>query len=279
MADTIPPGAKGLVFALTWQKSAEPIGQRFADFTAWLGREANQKITPRVALSYEELARMFRAGEVDLAWLPPIVFVSLEQDKIAVPLVSHQRATQSSYESVLIVRADSKIRTLDGLRGTRAAWVDPWSAAGYVLPRIKLAALGVDPRTLFLDEKFFGSHDAVVRAVLSDKADVGGTFARLDRHGTVARGGWSEVKDAEGAIRVLTTFGPIPSDVTVARRTLPEDQQQALAHAMVKASREPSVKDVVHQIFGVEEFREDGIPSYETLRRALELARARGLLE
>jgi phosphate/phosphite/phosphonate ABC transporter binding protein len=267
------------VFALTWQKSAEPIGRRFADFTAWLGREANLKITPRVALSYEDLARMFRAGEVDLAWLPPIVFVRLEQDKIAVPLVSHQRATQSSYESVLIVRAESEIRSLDDLRGTRAAWVDPWSAAGYVLPRIKLAALGVDPRSLFLDEKFFGSHDAVVRALLDDKADVAGTFARLDRDGTVVRGGWSEVKDADAAIRVLTTFGPIPSDVTVARRTLPEDQQQALAHAMVKASREASVKDVVQQIFGVEEFREDSIPSYETLRRALEAARARGLVE
>ena len=279
MADTIPPGAKGLVFALTWQKSAEPIGQRFADFTTWLGREVGLKITPRVALSYEEIARMFRAGEVDLAWLPPIVFVRLEQDKIAVPLVSHQRATQSSYESVLIVRSDSKIRTLDGLRGTRAGWVDPWSAAGYVLPRIKLAALGVDPRTLFIDEKFFGSHDAVVRALMADKVDVGGTFARLDRQGNVARGGWSQVKDADAAVRVLTTFGPIPSDVTVARSSLPVDQQKALAHAMVKASRDESVKDVVQQIFGVEEFREDGIPSYETLRRTLDMARARGLVE
>ncbi len=279
MADTIPPGGKGLVFALTWQKSAEPIGQRFADFTAWLGREVGLRISPRVALSYEELARMFRAGEVDLAWLPPIVFVRLEHDAIAVPLVSHQRATQSSYESVLIVRADSKIRTLDGLRGMRAGWVDPWSAAGYVLPRIKLAALGVDPRTLFLDEKFFGSHDAVVRALLKGKVDVGGTFARLDRNGTVARGGWSEVKEADGMVRVLTTFGPIPSDVTVARTSLPVEQRQALAHAMVKASREDSVKDVVHQIFGVEEFREDSIPSYETLRRALDGARVRGLIE
>jgi phosphate/phosphite/phosphonate ABC transporter binding protein len=272
-------GSRPLVYGLTWQKSAEPVGQRFADFTGWLSRETDLKIVPRVALSYEDLSRMLREGQVDVAWLPPIIYAQIERTKIALPLVSHQRAAQASYESVLLVRTAWKVRNLEGLRGSRAAWVDPWSASGYVLPRVKLSALGLDPRTLFAKETFTGSHDAFVRALLEDKADVGGTFARLDRSGHAVRGGWSTVPKAEGNVRVLTTFGPIPSDVTVVRSDLPEPARQALRAALVRAMRSPEVSEIVSHVFGVEEFSADGLPSYDGLRRSLDQARALGLIQ
>ena len=65
------------------------------------------------------------------------------------PIGSILRDGKSAYEAALVVRADSNVRTIDSLRGTRAGWVDPWSAAGFVLPRVKLALLGIDPRNVF----------------------------------------------------------------------------------------------------------------------------------
>ncbi len=268
-----------IVFAISWQKISAPVGERFAALTAWLTRESGLSIIPRCALSYEELARMLRSHEAHLAWLPPIVFLRLERDNVASPLVSHRRAGHSNFQSVLVVRASSTIESLDGLRGARAAWVDPWSAAGYVLPRLELAALGMDPRTLFSEQRFFGSHDAAVRALLASDADVVATFAQRESNGSVSGGGWSKIDGASDTVRVLATFGAIPNDVIVARTDLAIEKQGAVARALVAASKNAEMAEHIEHIFGVEQFREDGLPNYYNLRRSLDTATAGGLLD
>lgn len=271
--------AAELGFGLMWQKKGEPVGKDFSDFLAWLSRESGVPLTAKCALSYEELQRVIAAGDVGAAWVPPIVYLHLERARIVEPLVTHTRAAGVTYESVLMVRADSELRSLDALRGARAAWVDPWSAAGYVLPRIKLATLGMDPRETFREEKFYGSHDATVRAVLDGEADVGGTYARRDADGRLVRGGWTEMPEAQGHISVLTTFGPIPSDLIVAHKSMAPKLRAALVKALVSVQNDPFVAPLVQKIFGVQEFREGGLPSFGALRRALDGAIARGLLE
>lgn len=269
--------AREMAFGLLWQKKNEPVGKDFSAFLAWLSRASGVPLVARCALSYEELQRMIVAGEVAAAWVPPIVYLHIERVGGVEPLVTHTRAAGVTYESVLIVLTESKIRSLEGLRGSRAAWVDPWSAAGYVLPRIKMATLEMDPREVFHEEKFYGSHDATVRAVLSGDADVGGTYARRDADGRLVRGGWTEMPEAEGRIHVLTSFGPIPSDLIVAHSSLPAKSKQALIKGLVSVADDP-IAPLVQKIFGVQRFREGGLPSFGALRRALDGAIARGLL-
>jgi len=270
--------ASDIGFGLMWQKKNEPVGKDFAEFLAWLARASGLPLVARCALSYEELHGMIRRGEVGAAWVPPIVYLHLERERVVAPLVTHTRAAGVTYESVLIVPMTSSTRSIEALRGARAAWVDPWSAAGYVLPRLKLATLGVDPRETFASETFYGSHDACVRAVLDGEADVGGTYARRDADGKLVRGGWTEMKEAEGRIHVLTSFGPIPSDLIVAHQSLPAKARQALVRALVSVPHDP-VAPLVQRVFGVQLFREGGLPTFGALRRALDGAVARGLFD
>jgi phosphate/phosphite/phosphonate ABC transporter binding protein len=232
-----------------------------------------------MAASYEVLANRMRAKTVDVAWLPPILFVYLERDGVAMPLVSHYREGAASFHAALVVRASSHIRTIQGLRGSRAAWVDPQSAAGYVMPRIQLVALGIDPRTTFADERFLGSHEAVLRALMSGAADVGATFATVNAAGIVTRGGWSDIKGGADAVRVLTTFGSIPGDLIVARADLDKATATALARAFVAASGDAEAGALARDVLGVEEWRMGSTESYAALRRAIADAAARGLLD
>src|SRR5205085_12236058 len=138
------------------------------------------------------LAQDVRDAKVDIAWLPPIVYVRLAD--AVVPLGSILRGGRLSFEAALVVPSASRIKSIEGLRGTRAGWVDPWSAAGFVLPRVKLALLGVDPRTVFRTEKFHGSHRAALQALAEGACDVVGTYARADDKGEVTEGAWSEIE-------------------------------------------------------------------------------------
>ena len=257
------------VFALAWQGSSAPVGEAFSEFTTWLSGRTGLRIVPRCALSYIELARMVESGEADLAWLPPIVFVQLERRGAVVPLVKNERLADASYQAALIVRDDSLIDSLDALLGTRVAWVDRHSAAGYVIPRATLDARKYESSTLFREERFYGSHDAVVNAVLSGSAHVGATYARIGVNGEVLRGGWSDVKGADGVIRVLMTFGSIPGDLICARQGVRKESRAAVTRALVEASTDERIRSNVRAIFGVDAFREGPLDNYDLVRAAL----------
>ena len=78
-----------------------------------------------------------------------------------------------------------------------------YSASGYVVPRVGLAAVGVDPRVAFAEERFWHSHEAVVRAVVAGRADFGATYAGVGPGGEITRGSWMDVQGADEAVRVL----------------------------------------------------------------------------
>ena len=271
--------AHKLVFALTWQRNAGPVGDDLAEFFSWLSEQVGARVVPRSALSYPELAEMMRGGGADLAWLPPIVYTRLETEGHVVRIASHQRAGTSRFESVLIVRRDSAIGDVEDLRDRPVGWVDRWSAAGYVLPRIALLARGVDPRELFREERFFGSHDSAVHALLAERVDAIATFARSDERGNFPEGGWSHAAGADARVRVLAGFGSIPSDVTAGHTKLDPAMREKVGAALTGVGAHPQALELARRIFGIERFRADEPADYEGLKRALESAYACGLIE
>jgi phosphonate transport system substrate-binding protein len=265
------PGPRSIVFALAWQGGAGPVGEHVASFASWLTdrlASTGRRVVPRIALSYMELARMVTSGEADVAWLPPVVYVHLESEGEIGALVRNERDGSDTFQAALIVRTDSPIRSIDTLRGARVAWVDRWSASGHVIPRAILSARGYPPQLTFREERFYGSHEAVVHAVLSGRAEVAATFARCDDRGRVLRGGWSSVKGGERA-RVLATFGTIPGDVIGARAEMDPNTRRALLGALLEAGEDPEMKPALASIFGIQRFREGPTDDYDPLRAAL----------
>jgi phosphate/phosphite/phosphonate ABC transporter binding protein len=264
-----------IVFGLILPTKADALAPRMDKLARWLGERAGLEIVRRDSTSYEALANDVRDGRVDMAWLPPIVFVRLGE--AVAPLGSIQRGGKSTYEASLIVQKDSRIKSLEQLRGSRAGWVDPWSAAGFVMPRVKLALLNVDPRALFRTEKFYGSHKSAIQALIEGACDVVGTHARADETGNVVSGAWSEMPGAD--VRVLATFGAIPPDAIATRHHVPEETRAKLTSALRDACADPKMHGLLDEIFGGHELAEGLAPGYDALRSALDMATRRGLFD
>ena len=273
------PSARECVFALASMQNADSARAPLSAFALWLDDRADAAVSTRFLDGYRALAASLRDGTVDLAWLPPVVFVMLQKLGVVEALVSNHRAGHAAMHSVLVVQEGARIHTLDGLRGTRAAWVDPYSATGYVVPRLQLAAFGVDPRSAFKEQRFHGSHDAVLEAVAFGAADVAGTFARVDGTGIVSSGSWSNLPRLRSHVRVLATFGEIPADVIAVRAGLDPALTARLADAFVASANEALSRELIKRLFGVDEFRRGNMKSYTGLRIAVEQARNGGLLE
>jgi phosphate/phosphite/phosphonate ABC transporter binding protein len=252
--------------------------ERMAQFSTIVGSHAGVEVAVCEARTYEDLAVLMAKGEVDFAWLPPIPFIALERRGAAVPIASNVRGGKSQFHSVLIVHAKSRIKTPLELKGKRAVWVDPYSASGYVLPRIALSAIGVDVRRAFAEESFLHSHEAVVSAVVSKSADFGGTYAGIDETGGAVRGVWLEMQGAEESVRVLASFGAIPGDLIAARPGLAASVREKLTFALIKVSRDKKNELLIREVFGVDEFRRFMDAGYDVLRRATNDASASGIL-
>jgi phosphate/phosphite/phosphonate ABC transporter binding protein len=261
-----------IVFGLSAQGRPE-IEAPLEELLAWVSSRAGVTLSHVAAPTYERLAERVQEGDLDLAWLPPLVYVRLERKQLVVPLVTLHREGRDTYQAVLVVRAGSEIRALADLKGKRAAWVDPLSAAGYVLPRGQLHARDLAPEGLFADERFFGSHPGALDAVRSGDADVAGTHGAADETELLVQQG-----QADPALRVLATFGGIPADVIAAKKSLGEDVRAKIAQALVDAGADPAMRPLVRQVFGASSFVLGSEASYAGWHRSLPAALASGLL-
>ena len=268
-----------LVFGYAAEGASTAMRERVAQFSAALGELAGAELAVYEAASYEDLAQAMLRGDVDFAWLPPLPFVALERRQAVFPLVSAQRGGDTAFHSAIIVAKDSARHEPADLAGARAAWVDRYSASGYVVPRVGLAALGVDPRVAFAEQRFLHSHEAVVRAVAAGRADFGATYAGVSATGEVTRGAWMDVKGAADAVRVLVRFGAIPGDVVAASARLAASSRVAITRSLLTISQDPRHRALLAEAFGVDEFRPWVSAGYDALRRLAEEASKRGLLE
>ncbi len=253
-------------------------GVRLGMATFWIqvGLVAGLEVMVTECDSYEALTRAFVARELDVAWLPPIPFVALERRKGAVPLVSHHRDGSSHFHSVLIAHRAAGLKRPGDLVGKRAAWVDPYSASGYVLPRIELARRGIDPKVAFSAERFFRTHARAVRAVLERRADFAGTWLGRDAAGAIVRAPWQEMVGGE-AIRIIETFGVIPSDTIAARPDLSLGDAERLRQALMATAK--AHPELVRDLFGVDDFRPWTADGYDVLHESTAQASSDGLLE
>lgn len=262
-----------VAFGVIAQATEGEVAERIEKLVDWMSERVGLPVERRAVASYEALAEQVRAGSIDVAWLPPIVFARLG-DAVQ-PLGSIVRAGKADYESALVMRSDSKIESLKGLVGVRAGWIDPWSAAGFVLPRMNLALRGIDPRRCFRTETFHGTHRAAIEALAAGGCDVVGTYARVDEAGVMA-GGWSDVtKD----VRVLATFGAIPPDVIGVSSSLGDELRDKLRDAFRFACASEEMRPLVREIFGGDELREGLAPGYDELKASLATASSRGIFD
>ncbi len=171
------------------------------------------EVIPRGVSSYRSLLDQLASSEVDIVWLPPIPALRATAINCVSPIALPIRSGDSSYYAALFTRSDSPIREPSDLRGLKAAWVDPQSAAGYLIVRAYLELQAVDLKSAFTTNLFLGAHDAVAEAVVEGTADVGATYVYFDEQERPKRAGWGEAD-----MRVIAKAGPIPNDIIAARK-------------------------------------------------------------
>ena len=238
--------------------------RQLAQFCDAVEQATRLRITRQRVHPYQRLLAEVEDGTLDLVWLPPLLALRSTGRGVVAPLALPVRHGVSTYSSALFCHPDSPIESVTTLHGANAAWVDAQSAAGYLVIRSLLRSRGVVLENAFDRNTFYGSHDAVVEAVLSGKADVGATFVYQAEDSTPdtvwptpsrstgripeKSAGWKE-RD----VRVLLMAGSIPSDMLAARSQLEPEIRGALQDSLVTGEH-PEVIHAANALLGAEGF-------------------------
>ena len=229
-----------------------------------------------IAREPRELVEKYSAGEIDIIWASPTLYLQSQELASCVPIAVSVREGAPHYHSVFFVRRDSPFRSPLDLRGKSVAWVASTSAAGYIFPRMALADVGVNADELFKRQIFAGTHGNVAQMVRQGEVACGAGFAHFvdgDLTQGVRSASYSEI-DRGTDMRVLMASPPIPSDLFLAHPSAAENRDLFEA---LKEARQASPESF-EQLFHIDSFARPDEGALDGLRRSLEAAQSLGVL-
>ena len=237
------------------------------DFARVLGQLAGMPLRVTVASDYAAVIEALRNRTADLAFVHPAGYVLANREAKATILVRNQWHGKTSFTSRLFVRKESKLTSLDQLKGKTIAFVDPASSSGYIYPMVMLIQRGLvknrDPKTFFREVVFAGSHDAAMRALQNGHVDAIASF-------DLAREQY--IKDpAERERIVWVAETPEIPEAGIASRDGLEPAVRDRLRAALMQIRGPAHAALLNRLYGIDGFEPAEDRDYDPVRAAVDL--------
>jgi phosphonate transport system substrate-binding protein len=221
--------------------------ESYSPFLSYLEAKLNRPVELVQRRTYLEINDLIEHGEVDLAFVCTSAYVqghdTFGMELLAAPQVNGK----TTYNSLLIVPANSKAQSMRDLRGKIFAFTDPISLSGRVYPTYLVQQLGFTPEEFFARTFYTYSHDEAIRAVASGVAD-GAAVDSLVYEYAVARD--PSLAEKVKVIHRSPDFGIPPVVVSPFTRPQVKADLQSLLLAMAD---DPAARDALASI-GVERF-------------------------
>ena len=219
-----------------------PLGKYLASRT---GMTVEIKPLSNYGLLYEEM----RDGNIDAGFFGSFVYAMTRARLGIIPIARPvQPGGKSTYTGMLFVRKDSGIRKAADMKGRTIALVDPATTGGYIAQKDYLNHHGINVDT---DMRILWtvSHEAAIRAVLSQQADVGGA------KDTVVRKYRKENRVFDTVVTVIdeTPKKGVPDNTLAVRKGLDPASREKLKRALLAMHTDPAAAPVLAK-FGAIKF-------------------------
>lgn len=231
-----------------------------------LSESTGYTVTSNVGTDFSSVREAMCAGQAQIGWLNTFNYVLANEQCGVDAALATSRFGATTYAGQIIVRADSGIETLEDLNGKVMCWVDPASTSGYIIPRIMLAANGVDPDTAFSQTIEAGSHNNVVTQVYNGDCDAGATFS------DARTGIEEEFPDVLDVVSVLATTSDIPNDSVSFISDFPEEMRTEIVNALLEIAASPEGQEALNTLYNIEGLVESSDSFYDTFRADLSRA-------
>lgn len=215
------PADEPLVFVVHPFDTPSRLYQRFRPLCNYLQEVVGRPVSLRVASTYEEQIQHIAEGKADLTYIGPTPYVRAHDNYAPVRLLAAEaEGGRVFYQSVIVVRRDSPIRSLADIRRRTMAFGADKSFSSFYIPRLMLQNAGVQLSDL-KNYAYLGRHERVALAVLHRDFDAGGLRLEIAQ------------QYLDRGLRIVARSDPLPPHAIVARPGLPEPIAQAVRAALL----------------------------------------------
>jgi phosphonate transport system substrate-binding protein len=205
-----------------------------------LVKNTGRKIEFFMPTSYSSVVEAMLGKWVDFGVLGPESYVIAKSKSPAIEVFATYHRAQNGiqeegpgYRSILITKKGSKFTSIESLKGSVIALVDPASTSGGLVPeKVFPKAANIPPlKQYFSRVVYAGAHDLAAIAVAEGKADAG--FAASHRFMETVNAGKVKLED----FNILWQSPVIPQDPFVLRSTLCDDIKKAIIDTFMSVDK------------------------------------------
>ena len=174
------------------------------------------------------------------------------------------------YKGQFITRVDSGIKKFADLKGKTFCFVDTNSTSGYIIPRIVLAANGINPDTDFKATTNAGSHNNVGLAVYKGDCDAGVTYIDVLTDATANLA--ATYPDIATKVVAFADTDRIPNDGVQFVKDLDKGIQTAVAAGLMAMAQDPGGNAVLKNLYTINGFQQIDSNYYDAFVGVLKAA-------
>lgn len=239
----------------------------FRPLEEYLTKETGEKVSIVTAKDFAAYKEMVRAGQVDLGFANPLIYIELKNNMDLTPLaLASELKAGTKFRGIIIARKDSKINGLQDLKGKKLLFVDKDSAAGYIFQMFLLSKSGMDLHKDFVTLPFAKKHDNVTIAVINGNADAGGI-----REDDLAK---MKGKVDISQLKIVGFTEYFPNWPVFATPRLNKDIAMKIQAALLKLKPKSPQSEKILGIAGLDGFATVKDKNYDELRKAAKLVGA-----
>lgn len=207
-----------------------------------------------ISTEYNTIIEAMASKKVDIGFLPPTAYVLAKDKGAAEVILQAQRfGVQDDtgaptdqlvdfYKSMIIVKKDSDIKSVEDLKGKKIAYQNVTSSAGFVWPAGKLIEAGLDPLKDVTAVTVKG-HDQGVIAVLNGDVDAAAIFQ--DARTLVSKDYPTVFEDT----RVVTYTENIPNDTISVRSDMNAEWVTKIQDAFIALGNDEASRAIIYDIY------------------------------
>lgn len=210
-----------------------------------------------ISTDYNTIVEAMGSEKVDMGFLPPDAYVQAHKQYKAKVILQSERygindkkndgsntdKLVSYYRAMVLVKKDSKIKSIKDLKGKKIAVQDTTSDSGYLFPAVDLYNKGVNIFKGGTQLVTVKGHDQGVLSVLNGDTDA--AFIFDDARNIVKSDNPNVFKET----KALMLSSKIPNDTIALRKGVSKKDAKTIQKAMIKVSKTEKGKKILNDVY------------------------------
>lgn len=220
--------------------------------------------------TYQEINDLVKSGEAALAVVCTNPYLQGREEFGMEALVVPQVQGGPYYYSLLIVRDELAVASLQDLRGRSFAFSDPLSNTGRLVPLYQLALMGETPDTFFSRSVFTYAHDNSIRSVAEGVVDGAAVDSLVYEYMLVTE------PEVVANVKVVERWGPFGINPVVVNPLLDPELKERLRDLFLNMNEDARGQALLQRLM-IERFSLPDDNLYDSVLEMRAYLRGRGL--